>query len=253
MRRQRRQRGGYDLDLDAVIDAHIATATGRSAPDAVYIDNLRVRRELSVLVVLDSSRSGDELDSRGSLLYERQRDGAAALIDTLAILGERVAGYAFRSHGREIEFITVKGFDENLGEHQMARLGQLEPAGYTRLGAAIRHAAHLLTTDKSTPHRVLVFITDGFPYDTAYEGSYAEADARAALSEARASGIGCLALNFASATDAAVLKRVFGTALHATAPDIDELAPAMPRLLLEALQAARAAVPRAKESPTTKE
>lgn len=235
MLRHRRQPGGHDLDLDAAVEARIIAVGGRTPPAAVYLDNLRRRRELTVLVLLDASGSTNEVNSSGSLLYERQRDAAAALIDTLHILGDRVAGYAFRSRGRDVTFTTIKTFDEPFGAHQMARLGGLCADGFTRLGAAIRHATHLLATDRACVHRVLVVVTDGFPYDTGYEDRYAEVDARKALAEARAAGVGCLGLDLASATAEDLLERVFGATLHAGAADIDALAPAMPRLLIGAL------------------
>jgi nitric oxide reductase activation protein len=44
------------------------------------------------------------------------------------------------------------------------------------------------------PSRMIVLITDGFPYDRDYEGSYAMADTRHAIIEARQSGTACVCL-----------------------------------------------------------
>lgn len=239
LQRYRRQPGGYDIDLDAAVNAQIARRAGNRIDDAVYIDNRRRRRDLAVLVLLDASGSVSELDPSGSALYRRQRDTAAGLIDTFAILGDRVAGYAFRSAGRDVRMIRIKAFGDIFGELEMARLGGVGPDGFTRLGAAVRHATELLSAVLVARHRVLIVITDGFPYDSGYEGSYAEGDSRHALLEARERGIGCLALNLGSTTDEEVLERVFGTALHATGANIDELAPRMRSLIVRAIETAR--------------
>jgi hypothetical protein len=239
MRRKGRQRGGFDLDLDAAVEMRVSASVGDPHHDAVYVDNVRLRRELSILVLLDASGSTNELNPAGSVLHQRQREASAALVDTLAILGDRVAGYAFRSRGRALVVTKLKGFDENFGELQMARLGGTQAEGYSRIGAAVRHATRLLIEDRATPHRLLVLITDGFPYDDGYEHGYAEADVRQALSETYASGVGCLVLNLASATDEAMLERVFGTTVYAPARDIDELAPAMRTLFIRAIAAAQ--------------
>ncbi|WP_142279582.1 nitric oxide reductase activation protein NorD [Mycobacterium arosiense] len=236
LRRQRRQFGGQDFDIDSVIDARVAMVVGNTPPEAVYVDNLRRRRELGVLVLLDASGSANEVDPAGDQLHRRQQDAAAALIDTLSILGDRVSGYAFRSRGREVIFTRIKGFDEPFESLQLARLDAVQPDGFTRLGAAIRHAATLVATDRAMLHRLLIIISDGFAYDAGYEGSYAEADACRAVAEARARGIGCVCINLASNTDSGTLDRVFGPAAHATADDIDVLAPAMSYLIVEALK-----------------
>jgi hypothetical protein len=239
MRRVRRQRGGFDLDLDAVVDMRVSASAGDPCDDAVYVDNLRLSRDLSILVLLDASGSTGELNPAGSVLYQRQRAAAAALLGTLTILGDRVAGYAFRSRGRAVVVTKVKGFEESFGELQMARLTDTQPEGYSRIGGGIRHATRLLIEDRATPHRLLVVVTDGFPYDDGYERHYAEADVRQAVSETQAAGVGCLVLNLASTTDEAALERIFGTTVYASARDIDELAPAMRRLFMRALAAAQ--------------
>ena len=68
--------------------------------DDVYVDSLRRRRDLSVLVLLDVSGSAGEPGPAGRTVHEHQRSAAAALTAALHDLGDRVALYAFNSHGR---------------------------------------------------------------------------------------------------------------------------------------------------------
>ena len=237
-RRTRGQRDGYDLDLDAAVDAQTILATGRTPSDNVYIDNLRRSRELGVLVLLDASGSGDERTADGETVFDLQRVVTAALVDTLAELGDRVASYAFRSEGKTVNFTRLKGFDEQFSSTTLNRIGGVRPGGFTRFGGAIRHATHLLCDEGGTHRRLLVVISDGFPYDHGYERSYAEGDARMALDEARASGVGCLCLNLGSSTAPEALARIYERSEHATAPDLDTLVPSMLKLFYGALRTA---------------
>jgi hypothetical protein len=116
-------------------------------------------------------------------------------------LGDRVAVYGFRSHGRSaVHLPAIKPFGQPFGAGGRARLNQLQPAGYTRLGAGIRGAGEILKTEAGTPNRLLLVLSDGFPYDDGYEARYAEADAHKALEELRADGVACLCLSIGAST-----------------------------------------------------
>jgi nitric oxide reductase activation protein len=121
----------------------------------------------------------------------------------------------------------------------MWRLGGLAPAAYTRLGAAIRHGTAVLERDGGTSRRLLVVLSDGFAYDHGYEGPYGEADARRALAEARRRGMGCVCVSIGADTDVHALRRVFGTAAHATIPRATQLAGVVGPLFRSALRSAQ--------------
>src|SRR4249920_1390540 len=196
----------------------------------------RRRRDLAALRPLDVSGSVAEPGSPGQTVHEQQRAAAAALTVALHDLGDRVALYAFRSQGRSaVHVVPVKRFRDELDTQVMWRLGGQVPGAYTRLGAAIRHGASVLERDGGTSRRLLVVLSDGFAYDHGYEGSYGEADARRALSEARHQGTGCLCLSIAATTDAEALRRVFGTAAHATLGTSDHMAGVIAPLFRAAL------------------
>jgi Mg-chelatase subunit ChlD len=239
LERHRRQPQGDDIDVDAAVESRVELLAGSTPDDGVYLESQRRKRSLAVLILLDISGSAAERTTPRASVHERQREAAAALLDTLHVLGDRIALYGFRSHGASaVYMVRVKCFEDVLNGVCMERLGGLVPGGYTRLGAAIRHSAHVLDTRAGTDRRLLLVLSDGFPYDDGYEGSYGEADSRRALSETRRQGIGCLCLTLGASTDTEALKRVFGTAAHASAPRLEDLTPHIGPLFRRAMSSA---------------
>ena len=237
--RCRRRRQGDEIDIDAAVEARVDTLAGHPHDDDLYIESVRRRRDLSVLVLLDVSGSAAEPGTAGRSVHEHQRAAAAALTTALHELGDRLALYAFNSRGRSaVQFLRVKTFDDPLDGHALSRLDDLVPAAYTRLGAAIRHGSSILEERSGTPRRLLVVLSDGFAYDHGYEGRYGEADSRRALLEARRRGIGCLCLSVGADGDPAALRRVFGSAAHASVPRAGELAGLIGPLFRSALRTA---------------
>jgi len=233
----RRQPDGDDLDIEALTDLFVDLRAGHSPPEHVYLERRKLDRNLGVLILLDASGSASDLDPEGRSVHDHQRRAAATLAVTLEELGDRVAVYGFRSHGRgSVHLLALKSFAQRFGAAGRARLNGLEPSGFTRLGAAIRHAGAVIEKQAGTPHRLLLVLSDGFPYDDGYESRYAEADARKALEELRADGIACLCLSIGGSTPADALQRVFGSASHASAPTLAGLSRRMDELFLAALQ-----------------
>lgn len=228
---------GDDLDIEALIDLFIDLQSGFSPPEHVYLERRRLARNLGVLILIDASGSAVDADADGLAVHDHQRRAAATLAVTLEELGDRVAVYAFRSQGRHaVHLPVIKTFDQSFGAVGRARLNQLEPSGYTRLGAGIRGAGEILKTQAGTPNRLLVVLSDGFPYDDGYEGRYAEADSCKALDELRAEGVACLCLSIGASTATDELERVFGSAGYASAATLAELSPRMDELFLSSLR-----------------
>ncbi|MGE2715360.1 nitric oxide reductase activation protein NorD [Mycolicibacterium litorale] len=235
---------GDELDLEALVDLCVDLRSGWSPPEHVYADRRRVERDLGVLILLDTSGSVTDSDPDGLAVHDHQRRAAATLAATLEELGDRVAVYAFRSQGRHaVHLAAVKTFGQRFGATARTRLAQLRPSGYTRLGAAIRGAGEILKSGAGTPNRLLVVLSDGFPYDDGYEGRYAEADTNRALDELRADGVACLCLSIGAEPTTDTLERVFGAAGHARAATLAELSPRMDELFLSALQELRVSRP----------
>jgi nitric oxide reductase activation protein len=241
LERCHRQTQGDDIDIDAAVEARVEVLAGSVPDEAVYVDSVRNKRDLAVLILLDTTGSVAEPGAAGQTVHEQQRAAAAALTVTLHDLGDRVALYAFRSQGRSaVQLMPVKRFDADVDTMMMRRLRSLEPGAYSRLGAAIRHGAAVLERDGGTSRRLLLVLSDGLAYDHGYERVYGAADARRALAEARHRGTGCLCLTIAASTDVDELRRVFGTAAHATVARLDQLNQTIGPLFRAALQSAEA-------------
>jgi nitric oxide reductase activation protein len=237
--RSHRQAHGDDIDIDAAVEARAELLAGSAPDERVYLDNLRSRRDLAVLVLLDVSGSVAELGTFGRTVHEQQRAVAAALMIALHELGDRVALYAFQSQGRSaVHLIPVKRFDDALDALVLRRLSSLSPGAYSRLGAAIRHGTSVIAGKAGTSRRLLVVVSDGLAYDHGYERAYGAADVRRALGEARRQGVGCLCLTIGAATEAGELRKVFGSAAHASIPKPSQLADYIGPLFRAALRSA---------------
>jgi nitric oxide reductase NorD protein len=162
--RRRREPVGQDLDLDAVIHYQIDRAAGTNPGERIWLNHTLSRRDLAVLILLDASGSAAEGDGR-SVLAEHIA-AAAATVESLHRLGARVAAVSFEGRGRKlVRFTRLKSFHEHGTGAFRARIGSVKPEGFTRLGAAIRHATTILRQEGGAAKRLLVVFSDGFPYD----------------------------------------------------------------------------------------
>jgi hypothetical protein len=239
LHRRHRQSQGDDIDIDAAVEARVEVLAGSVPDEAVYLDSLRRRRDLSVLLLLDVSGSAAEPGTVGRTVHQQQLAAVANLAVALHDLGDRVALYAYYSQGRgAVSMVPVKRFNDHLDSQVMKRLNSLQPGAYSRLGAAIRHGSAVVEARGGTSRRLLVVLSDGLAYDHGYERAYGAADARRALTEARRRGTGCVCLTIGAGTDVQSLRRVFGSAAHATIARPDQLAGVIGPLFRSALRSA---------------
>jgi nitric oxide reductase activation protein len=238
LERHRRQEHGDALDLDALVGAAIARAAGTPVDPRVHERRIRTAPALGVLVLLDASGSTGESRSTGRRVFDDQRQIVANLATALHDVGHRVAVYGFNSQGaHNVRFIRISTFNERFVPVGRRRLHTLEPSGLTRMGTAIRHASRILRRGAGVERQVLVVVSDGFPYDDGgYEGTYAEADSRRALSEARADGVACVCLNFASSDEDGRLARIFDDTAHVRLSGPGELPGHVEPLFVNALR-----------------
>jgi nitric oxide reductase NorD protein len=210
--RHRRQPEGDSLDLSALVDYETDRRHGDQTDPNIYENSRLTKRDLSVLILLDCSGSTAE-ESAGHVVFEEERQLAGDLTMGLERLGDRVGTYGFYSRGKDaVKFLRIKEFSARFDTAAKRRLGSVQPSGFTRIGAAIRHAAHVLESQALAKNMVLLVIGDGLPYDDGYEDRYARADARQAIGETMRRGIGVVGVGIRSSTEPEVLEDVWSDA-----------------------------------------
>jgi hypothetical protein len=179
-----RREDGTELDVDAFVDERSAQAAGNHVTGRVYRSLDHGDRDVATAILLDGSAS---LGADGGLHLRLELACADALATALAHTGESHAVFAFTGHGRhQVEVNVLKDFHEPRAV--VPGHTGLTPAGYTRLGAPIRHVTRRLL-EVPAERRILLSLGDGLPSDEGYEGEYAWADVLRAVEEAEESGI----------------------------------------------------------------
>ena len=185
-----RQPDGADLDLAAYVTAFADRRAGQPGEDRLYTASRPARRDLAIAVLVDVSASTDAWVSGSLRIVDVEKEALVILLEALDVLGDRHAVLAFSGEGpRAVHVLTVKGFDEASRTAARRRIAALEPDGYTRVGAAVRHASALLGRERAR-HRLLLLLSDGKPNDVdEYAGRYGIEDTRQAVAEARLQGL----------------------------------------------------------------
>lgn len=202
----RNNRRGFDhgdVDIDAVVDWRCAIAAGEVAGDARLFTQLTaVPAPAAWALLVDASASSTLGAGR---ILRTALGHANALAHSLSAERQQVAVFAFRSHARErVEVRVLKHF-----HHPYRPLTQkLKPAGYTRLGAAIRHTGRRLLETPACAH-VLLYLGDGLPYDEGYGAAYGRADVAKAVVELRTRGV-CVYHASLASVEPAALDEMFG-------------------------------------------
>jgi len=220
-----RQLDGEDVDVDAVVNARADVAAGHTPDRRMYIRRRPCRRDLATTVLLDLSLSADAW-IEGRRVLDVTREAALVLGEVAHRLGDRLQVLGFASHTRNrVRVWEICGWRDpwRVGR---ARLGILQPQGYTRIGPAIRHAAAGLAAVEARD-RLLLVISDGKPTDyDRYEGDYGVADIRQAIRQARSQRVRTHALAVA-ATGRDYLPAMLGPGGWSILPHPDNLLEAL--------------------------
>ncbi len=237
--RHRRQPDGDTLDLSALVDHINDRRHGDRLEPLIYEQTLLTQRDLSVLILLDATGSTNE-ETDGRSIFEEERRVVGELTASLDQLGDRVATYGFYSRGRNsVRFLRVKGFEDRFDTAAKRRLQAVQPSGFTRLGAALRHGTQLLHSHAQAKNMILILVGDGLPYEEGYEGGYARADTRRAIHEAVLSGIGVVGLAVRSSVDPEIHQDIWSEVPFRVIADGDDAGKHLRALLLDALRMTR--------------
>jgi nitric oxide reductase NorD protein len=193
MLQQRRQSQGDEFDIDAITDLYVDVHSKRTPSDKIYISNRKKEKDLSILILLDISLSSDGY-AAGNRVIDVEKDVSILFGEILNEFNIDFSIDSFYSKTRNYStYLTLKDFDESWSVAKY-KIGAVEPSGYTRIGAALRHAGARLDK-RNTKNKWVILISDGKPNDyDKYEGKYGINDVKQALRELNGRNINSYAL-----------------------------------------------------------
>ncbi|MDQ6967502.1 MAG: VWA domain-containing protein, partial [Mariprofundaceae bacterium] len=164
--RIRYQEEGSELDLDVAIRSLIDLKAGSQPDPRINMSHKNDGRDIAVMLVLDLSQSLNEKAAGSSqTILELSQEAVSLLAWTIDKLGDKFAIAGFNSDTRHnVRYAHIKGFGEGWDNQVKGRLAAMEAKYSTRMGAAMRHAAHYLEAQKADKKLMLV-LTDGEPAD----------------------------------------------------------------------------------------
>lgn len=186
----RQQPDGEEIDLDAWLLQRADESMQKPAEQHVYKSFINSHRDMASLLLADLSFSTDAWINNHCRVIDVIRDSLFLFSEALASVRDRFALYGFSSRRRDhVRFNILKNFNEAYGDQVRGRINTIRPGYYTRMGAPIRQATKILSSE-TAEQRLLLILTDGKPNDLdRYEGRYGIEDTREAILEARRAGL----------------------------------------------------------------
>ena len=225
----RGQADGFDLDLDALVRARCDLQAGGGTLERVHLAMRPQRHDLAATLLVDVSLSTDAWVD-GQRVLDVEKEALLVLAHGLAACGDHHSILTFTSRKRSwVRVETVKAFGEPMGAAVERRIGALRPGYYTRIGAAVRHAAAELAGQPQRK-KLLLVLTDGKPNDVDhYEGRFAVEDTSKAVREARRQGVAVFGVTIDAAAQS-YFPALFGRGGYAIVGDIRRLPAALPAI-----------------------
>jgi len=190
---QKRQTQGEEFDIDAITDLFVDVNSGHTPSEKVYLSKRKKEKDLSILLLLDISLSSDSY-AGGNRVIDVEKQVSILFGEILNEFNIDFSIDCFYSKTRNhSSYITIKDFDDDWNKAKL-KVGAVEPSGYTRIGAALRHSGAMLDK-RDTKNKWVILISDGKPNDyDRYEGKYGVNDVKQALRELNQKQINSYAL-----------------------------------------------------------
>ncbi|UMB60400.1 VWA domain-containing protein [Lutibacter sp. A80] len=190
---QRRQTQGEEFDIDAITDLFVDVHSGHTPSEKIYLSKRKKEKDLSLLILLDVSLSSDGY-AAGNRVIDVEKQVSILFGEILNEFNIDFSIDCFYSKTRNhSSYITIKEFDDDWNKAKF-KVGAVEPSGYTRIGAALRHSGAMLDK-RDTKNKWVILISDGKPNDyDKYEGIYGVNDVKQALRELNERNINSYAL-----------------------------------------------------------
>ncbi len=164
--RVRYQEEGSELDLDVAIRSLIDLKSGSMPDPRINMSHKHDSRNIAVMLLLDLSESTNDIPHGcKQTILQLCQESVLLLSWSIEQLGDKFAIAGFHSNTRhDVRYHHIKGFSENWNDDVKGRLAGMKAGYSTRMGAAMRHAAHYLEGQKSAK-KLLLILTDGEPAD----------------------------------------------------------------------------------------
>ena len=164
--RIRYQEEGSELDLDVAIRSLIDYKSGATPDTRINMSHRHDGRDIAVLLLLDLSESVNKVPLGCSQSILQLSQEAVSLLGwAIENLGDSFAIAGFSSNTRhQVRYQHIKGFSESWNDDVKGRLAAMKAEYSTRMGAALRHAAHYLEA-RPADKKLLLVLTDGQPSD----------------------------------------------------------------------------------------
>ncbi len=231
VQRIRKLEDGDEIDINAAIRSMIDMRMGLQPDPRIMMRSVRKVRDISVLVLLDLSESTNEkVAGQDFSVLDLTRQATVLLADAIHKIGDPFAIHGFCSDGRhDVEYYRYKDFDQHYNEIPKAKLAGMTGQLSTRMGAAVRHAAHYLKLQKSSK-KLLLVITDGEPADVdVRDPQYLRYDTKKAVEEAARSGVVTYCMSLDPRADQYV-SRIFGARNYMVVDHVERLPEKLPVL-----------------------
>lgn len=209
--RIRYQEEGSELDLDVALRSLIDYKGGSSPDPRINMSHRNDGRNIAVTVLLDLSESlNEKAEGSDQTILELSQEAVSLLAWAVQQLGDPFAIAGFHSNTRhDVRYLHIKGFSEKWDDEVKSRLAAMEASYSTRMGAAMRHAAHYLEKQQADK-KLMLILTDGEPADIdSKDGRILIEDARQAVKELDGQGIYAYCINLDPKADEYV-KDIFG-------------------------------------------
>lgn len=231
VQRQRGLEDGDEIDINAAVDAMISIRMGEQPNPRITMRNVIKNRDLAVVVLLDLSQSTNEaMKGSDKTVLQLTREASTLVATAIEGIGNPYAIHGFASDGRhDVQYFRLKDFNQHFDDEAKSRLAGMKGGLSTRMGAALRHAAHHL--HKQPERRKLVLlVTDGEPADIdERDPQHLRFDAKKAVEELYSQGVQTYCLTLDPHADDYV-KRIFGQNNYTVIDHVDRLPEQLPVL-----------------------
>ncbi|MBP6708051.1 MAG: VWA domain-containing protein [Candidatus Accumulibacter sp.] len=232
--RVRYQEDGSELDLDIAIRSLIDFKSGATPDPRINMSHRTNGRNLAVLLLLDLSESLSDKVRVGNgeqTVLELSQEAVSLLAWAIEQLGDPLAIAGFHSDTRhDVRYLHLKGFSEGWGDPVKRRLAAMQAGYSTRMGAAMRHAAHYLAAQPAEK-KLMLILTDGQPSDVDVQDErLLIEDARKSVGELEQQGIFTYCISLDRKADEYV-HDIFG-GRYAVIDNIERLPEKLPELFM---------------------